>query len=483
MNQLSFADRLRASVAPGPEAASFAVDHLLLLRELRQTVADQDWSQASDLASSCSGRGHAAFQLLLDGLEGSAAVGRHVRHARSAYRDALRAVFDGPDRDEAVAAFRAASVSFPDDTDDRVRRLLSAFEAGEVDHIVDEFFPPSRLENSVPDRALAASVSLLSTGLQGRLQADFNRIYASAGADDTTPHARRLEGLKEESGRVANLLRKRQLSLYQAALARDSASTIQDASLALARTIEFTLPGFVRVQALIAKAQASGRSSAKVGRVTAAAGQLTREALSTHAAAYFLTAMCAKGSSGESLPRFVRAATEMQFDFSLPNGRDTTLRAVSETEDEQYIEIEGYVSKMEVARESGDGKLLSFLYLVDGSGQNETCAVAVFTHLPHRGVTVGSYCRLSGIYRKVSRLRRNHPAIEIDTLSLAEESNRSWRLALLRTGNPWFETWPNGLNLAWSLGAHQPTDPDDKQHLGAGEFLAQKPLPTLAGRR
>ncbi len=144
--------------------------------------------------------------------------------------------------------------------------------------------------------------------------------------------------------------------------------------------------------------------------------------------------------------------------------------------DGDYVEVEGYVARLDVVRERSD-KLLTRVLLEDSSGTSKATVVTVFTHLPHRGVTHGAFCRLSGSYRTNSPVNDGQPAIEVQRLPLAELAKKAWRLRLLEAGARWVEPWPNGHNMIWSLGRHEPDGQDDLSHLGAGEFIVRKPLP------
>lgn len=446
-------------------SGSYLVERTKLLRECRDAVQHGDWVLLRELAFDALGAGHTGVQLVRE--EGAAALAEQRHRTNQAARliEALETML-ASDEASVLAELEEALLDAPPDERALLTEWLKALRAGNTAPLVDHLTAPAQLR---PNISAQAARGLLAGGLHARVIAEFNLSYVQ-GAGGNGSRNQLDDALAATTADVAESLRQRQTALYVAAL--DSAiGAVDDAATAIVRTVEESLPSFVRAQARCRAVSDTGTRS--LGPALARAGRLTREAMASHAAA------CAILLDGAGM---LPSAPALPFELSLPDGKDTSLSNINEVGDGSYIEVEGHVVDLDVFREAG-GKLLSRMTLADGRDRNRVTAIAVYTHLPHRGVTGGAYCRLSGTFRSSSTMNEGNAAIEIERLRLADAAKASWLAAYLRAGQDLFPAWPNGLNMSWSLGPHQPTDDAPLMHVGAGEFLTNKTLSRRRGER
>jgi hypothetical protein len=213
----------------------------------------------------------------------------------------------------------------------------------------------------------------------------------------------------------------------------------------------------------------AGGAAEALGAELANSGFATREALSTYLASGRVSVELREPGAPNLVLAVLRADHEA-FDFSLEDGKNTELAHLLETEDGKLVDVEGFVEDMHVTRLGGQ-LLVSEIVMKDPSSGVIGSAAAVFVNAPNTGITRGSYCRVTGRFRKASNLMGNRPGVEVERLDLTKASRTSWRLAFLRLADPWFHLWRNSLGLRWSLGPHAPDGATPATLKGAAEII------------
>lgn len=483
---------------------------------LRGPLVDRSWELLSDRGWRCLGVGYGALRRLQSAaLEADRlnAMGQRIAETflslfkfvaksekRSEFAQAMRDTLKRSDpkaRLEAMLANRPPGD--PPLTPEFLARLRAAVTAGsnvriDVDTSLEALaqgktkgvsllvpFSPRAGEVLAREIDRTASFALLCVcrGLLAIVHAEFNlamesqsrrsALMSSAGDKNDLSAIDRLVDDAERR------MRQYQRAVYCALLTGMSKEGVADAGSALASDIERTLPRLARTQAAIRLVmlrlleQGKGTAAEEFGRLGVRAGALTREALASHCAGYRLALSVLGSHHSNDVAAFLKRSERLPFASALPNGKNTTLKALGSSTEGEFVEIEGFVTTVEAGRQN-DGKLISHLALLDPSSGATADAVAVFAHLPHAGITKGAFCRLSGVFRNRSALFENKPAVETDALSLGELANASWRIAFLRLAERWFHPWRNDMNLYWSLGPHGHAD-GGTEHFGAGELL------------
>lgn len=448
---------------------------------LRRAVLEENWPQVAELAVRCLGLGYGSFRALRSEAVVAARTARNTKSAGNALANMLRAAAKGERRAEFFAKIRELAAERRPDHLDKLEESLQKLEQGETRGVpilqaLAEFEPPS----DAPGRqgAESAAIMALSRGMLGMVHAEFNLAFQAL-----KPKAKPLLELDLQDSFKAAVedfkadLRAGQHELYAALLAHRSKREAAQAACSLAGMLEERLPRFTRAQAHVAlvtralRAQGKGGAAEKLGHQAMQAGALTREAIASHAASYQLALGLLAAEPPSGVARLYKQVSTLPFDVALPNGRDTALAKVDQAQDGDFVEVEGFVAAIRVGR-SADKKLLSHVELYDPSSKARAYAASVYTHLPHVGVTLGAFCRLSGTYRQASILFHNRPAIEIDRLSLADLSDESWWVAFLRSAERWFQCWPNGINMYWSLEPHRRARADSEtDYFGAGDLI------------
>ncbi|QFU08706.1 hypothetical protein PARPLA_02351 [Rhodobacteraceae bacterium THAF1] len=480
---------------------------------VRQGVTDQDWPSLADQGLSCLALGHASFRLLQEAETVASARDQSERRQAKYYAKLLVNAVGGGGGQPFLEALRAKlSDSDPaarlDSAISRIERRLgrelrpslksrirsasqrfeervgldasvAMLEQGKTKG-VPLLEPYSfRLAASQADQIKAQSdlvLSCLSRGLLARVHAEFHLSHctnrAPSRSSDIDRHRQATEAVLEDAERW---LGRGQRRIYCALAGQKSTDQTARAAMALAVEIERRLPIFVRAQGAIRQTMlflrddGKGAASERMGRLAARAGMLTREVIASHCASYRIALHALSLHPPEDVDAFLRRTDTTAFDGPLPNGRDVALKDIDATQDGDFVEIEGFVRSVEALR-LGDGKLISRVVLHDPSSDTTANAVTIFAHLPHAGVTLDSFVRVSGLFKAGSSLFDNEPAVEIDTLAMNDLGRSSWRMAFLGLADRWFEPWRNGANLIWSLGPHGLGD-DDEMRFGAGELL------------
>jgi len=321
----------------------------------------------------------------------------------------------------------------------------------------------------------AMALAALSRGLIAVAHAGFNLASRSEETIGAFVAADYLGAVDRAIHRFAERLREAQLELY-VSCAQGSLEAVGRSGERISTEVERALPAFLRSQAVIRQAiehlRGVGRNGDAeiLGRRAARAGGLTREALGSHVAAARVMQEIASGFRSETVTELMEKASATAFDGDLPDGRNTTINHLADRPDGEFVEVEGFVETLEVL-EPPDRNRVSRIGLLDPSSGATFQAVLLFAHFPHAGITQGAYVRLNGTVQSGSELNEGAPAVEIDRLALAELAKTCWRIAFLRSAEPWYEVWRSNANMIWSIGPHRPLDQQDVVALGAADLV------------
>lgn len=442
---------------------------------LRRVVRAADWDAVLEASLAAFGAGHARALPLADlEAEAAATVAFSVERAE-AFAGAFRALAERPDRAAIVAAAKAQLIATDPGLAQRLSSVFDRIEAG------DRTFPNLSTEgvdviDPVPTGVPSdLAVAAMSRGLRGLAHQAFNTV--SDPPVDLAAALGVLDAFVVLLEDRQSLLREAQTRLFDAVKAGRSREELAVEAQHLASTVEQFVVGFAAAQARVARVAGAlrdagrGGDAEKVGARLAAAGLLTREAFSSHAAALALGFELRKSRPSVLAQPLLDLEPGAAFDRPLPSGPRVELANLANTPDGTLVQVRGFATDFH-QRRTADGKLLSEVTLLDPSSGSSATAVGVFIHLPHAGATQGSFVVVHGFARTSSPLLDGGPGLEIDVLPLRELAERSWRLRLLELGAPWAETWRNGLHIYWSLGPHRAAD-DDSQAAdrGAAELV------------
>jgi hypothetical protein len=466
---------------PGSSSIDSLIDPLYhQIIALRQAVAEERWPSVVELSTHCLGLGYGAFRVLRSEAITARESVRSLEATRESTTALLLRLASDPQGDDLFAKMRermAASRPNLVPTFDGLLQLLKQGETRDLPWLQ----ALSRREvgvRSTRAKAGQAAIASLSRGLLGLTHANFNLAYQK-GQPETKLHGSddAIETFRAAVDEFRAALRSGQLALYGALTANQHEEDVSQAACALAGSIEERLPRFARAQAWAYRTMDSLRSKGrggaaeKLGHLAMVAGAATREALASHVAGYNLALQLRGPIPAPDAIDLYRKAASLAFDATLPHGKDIPIATLSEVEDSDFVEIEGFVTALPVSK-SSDQKLISRVELLDPSSGVSASAAILFTHLPHVGLTAGAFCGLSGTYRESSSLCEGRPAVEIDRLSVAQISKQSWWAAFLWSAKPWFQYWRNENNMRWSLGPHHHTPADAQAtQLGAGELI------------
>lgn len=476
--------------------------------DLRQRGIEADWHVTLDSGWRCLGLAHAALQLHQD----HASALRRTLSLQQLSDDFVDAAMEETFADENRAELLSELQASGDDIDplDGVDTAMALIEddpqfadiSGEFDELRAQltqihqsaFDEISALVNTDTGDALlealgaqreaaigamlednAMVLACLSRGLIAVAHAGFNltsRNEETIGAFVATDY---LGAVDRAIHRFAERLRKAQLELY-VSCAQDSSEAAGRAGEHIVTEVERALPTFLRSQAVIRQAMEHLRDIGRngdaeiLGRRAARAGGLTREALGSHIAAARIMQEIASGFRSEAVTELIEKASATAFDGNLPDGRNTTINNLADRPNGEFVEVEGFVNTLEVLEPPGRNRV-SRIGLLDPSSGATFQAVLLFAHLPHAGITQGAYIRLHGTVQSSSDLNEGEPAVEIDRLALAELAETCWRVAFLRSAEPWYEVWRSNANMIWSIGPHRPLDQQDVVALGAADLV------------
>jgi hypothetical protein len=449
---------------------------------LRLSVLNEDWKEAGRMSYQCLGVGYASFKLLQSEAISGTQRQRSAEASSKAFSTLLcdqvkkdhRAMFFGNLREKLSQRMPVNDTSW--------RESLHMLENGQSSDVpllngLSHFTLPS----AAPGRKAAedATITGLSRGLLGLLHAEFNLAFQTQKTEaKSLLNANFTEGLRATNEQFEELLRSGQQHIFDSLISNHSVNDAIQFASSLAGLIEHRMPGFARAQAYAALAtrilrgQGKYDAAAELGREALKASALTREAVASHAASYLLAMdLLEREYRKEVIPISDRGSAS-QFDVPLPEGHKISLHLLDQVEEGEFIEVEGFAITQKVIF-SSDGKPHSRMEIIDPSSGAKAFIVAVNTQFPNLGVTKGAFCRASGIYRRMSKLYDQKPAIEINDLPLESLANESWRIAFLISVDRWFRCWSSsGTNIYWSLGPQRrPQNDTELGYFGAGEII------------
>jgi len=245
----------------------------------------------------------------------------------------------------------------------------------------------------------------------------------------------------------------------------------------LLRLLEQSVPAFGRIQATVRLYALSLKdgdmeaASEQVGQLAAKAGDLTRSAFASYAAAYNLCLQGRMARIDPKIKRILEPEKKLAYDAKFPTGKHFQISKIDKAKNGAFVEVAGFVVSLTTRRES-DAKLISELTLLDPVDDSTVEAVGIFAHLRHLGLQEGAYCVLNGLWRSQSKLNQNKPAVEIDKLSISELSKKSWKIRFQDSSDRFFDRWPGGLNMSYGLSPHvSKAEAGESKILGAGELI------------
>jgi hypothetical protein len=454
---------------------------LVAAQDVGAAVIEGDWPAVRRASLNSLGMGLAAHGAIRRAMPDR--ISRTPLIAAQTLIHAFRNIARSPQREELVAGLRSHAESVGTEALERLAPSLDRLAEGRITGVPLLTELRRRESLTLPsypeDQALAA----LTRGLLGLIHVEFNlalrhwRENADVLLEDDWNVV-----LQIELDEFRRDLRAREAGLQGALMSAPEAEATEAAALALFDRVQLRAPRFARIQAAAAQLaellrdKGRGSEAEVIGARAAEAHECLREAVAAGVAAMHVSLELSRAralriaSAFADLPLVAQASTS-SFDITIPDGKDMELSKLPDAEPDAFVDIGGFVETITVARP--DGKLVSRMGLRDPSSGAAGEAAAIFTDLRHVGVTVGAYCRLSGHFNPSLNLLGGKPGVQIDRLEIATLAKASWRMALLKSAEPWFEPYRNGHNLRWSLGAHEapPEAVPDSTAAGAAELI------------
>lgn len=434
------------------------------IQSLRAGVLAEDWKQVKILAASCLGMASGAKRLLEN--EGDVLRGKidTTINAFSNLDEVLKKIILSGNDDAIAGIFpkiKESLAPFPNELAD-FESAFKKLQNGENENVsLIKSVPNTKLLPKEPiqltfvrEMALACA----SRGLLGLIHADFNLSLVSAksliGELESFDVRSDMQSIYDE---YSNNLDERSQQLYKVMAEKIPKEASLKAAIDLLDFIERKLPVFARSQAwmyhsaITLKDKGKGGAAEEIGTIAAKAGQITRESIATYVSCLRIILELASINTSDAVEELFSSASILPFKRSLPNGTDVELSKIDQCNDGDFVEISGFVVAHE-AFKTADKKSISRLIILDPSSGVTARAIAIFTQLAHTGVTTGSYCRISGVYRINSTFLDGESGVEIDRLSLSERAKEDWHIAFLRLSDRWYHAWRNGTNMLWGLG-------------------------------
>jgi hypothetical protein len=387
---------------------------------LREAFVDEAWTEIGRRASRCLGFGYAAMQT-----------------ARTEIADAAA-------KRKAAAAVLEAEIAL----------LRRRPENGGGDDPGEPV--PRRREVRVSTALCELAIACLSRGLLALVHLSFQSERERRRPERELVQVALTDALAADVARRAELANADLRSLQELAASGSDAGAIVGRALGIATALERDVPPLGAIQAKafalveLLRARNEGARAASLGAVAAQGGALIRQLLATHAACWRLVFELEMPEPSRQVTRLIDDAADQPFDAPLPTATPLPIGSIAEANEGEFVEVGGFVRSVSASRPAD--KLISTIDLEDAVDGSHVPAMTVFTHLPHRGITPGAYVRLQGSVRVVDGGNR---LIQIQRLPIAELGRAAWRFALLRLGERWFATWPNGIHVDWMIGPHR----------------------------
>lgn len=182
----------------------------------------------------------------------------------------------------------------------------------------------------------------------------------------------------------------------------------------------------------------------KLGLIAAKLASLEREYVASFMAAYEMQLIMDK-LSFEKDTSVLDNILFMPFDMKFPNGKDTTVDAIHELENNSYIEVEGWVKSIEML--STQNGQASSIVLKNLKNSAEVIVQIPFVNASAHGLGLGAYCLVNGTVKNDDE---STPTIVAQRLKLSTILSKSWRVSFLRLSEPLFHRWDKGINMLYS---------------------------------
>ncbi len=214
-------------------------------------------------------------------------------------------------------------------------------------------------------------------------------------------------------------------------------------------------------------------SPRKLGIVALEAGKVARKWALLGTLSMYTARIALLPEDHEEVEERISDARELPFESKIEDGRNITHKSLlddSAGNKGKYLEIQGVVSDTKATR-TNDGKLLSEFTLISPAGTETIPVIAVYENLKHVGIIDGCYVNINGDWQTDSVLS-NKPFLQLRQLSLAKLGRESWLDKMTHLLNGWFEHYPNGYFIQWSIGPEDKGQEDQKSaRTGAGEII------------
>jgi len=441
--------------------------HMLVenIASLREEVLKGDWKQVKIASASCLGLATGAKRLLENEVDSVVERQNSIRKVSEKIDMILRDGLLSEDNDLKDIVFSSIENGLAPHKEKltEFKTNFQKFKNGDTNDL-----PITKL--AINDKLVSkesvqftlvreVAIACASRGLIGLMHADFNmtlesgkKVVAELSEDfdaKSDVNSIYIEYSKSLDGLIQQL--------YVAMTNPNPKKTSHKPLIELLDFIERRLPAFARAQAwmytLALKLKNSGKGGAaeEIGKIAAKAGHITRESIAAHVSCLRILLELSSIKSTDKVDELFSRSSSIPFDRKVPNAKDVELSLLKQSKEGDFVEISGFVVGHEALR-TQDNKLISRLTILDPSSGISAKAVAIFTHLAHMGVTIGSYCRINGVYRENSIFLEGESGLEIDRLSLSELEKSSWYLSFLGLSERWYQAWRNGTNMKWGLG-------------------------------
>ena len=459
----------------GPSLYTAAID---TMGEQRSALIEDNWELLEELAYKGIGQCY-ANQFEIRQKMGVTAASSAA--ATTTFKDMLIAQAQDPQTRQAFfSELKNSLLQLNPTTDQELLDGLDELANGQINNnpvielvanLLNQSDPEERYKGAIEGTAALAARSIIAlahVNFRKQSQTIDTVDFSTFPADFDT-------SLKEEIELIEEAFLDAVTNIYNGIKAGDNLDSICKAAISV---VENNIGKFARIQASIRsyalslKNAGKGGKSEKVGNIAAKAGDLTREAYAIYAASYYMLMEENNPHRSTKFDDLISSASTIQFNKTLPNGKNTDIPKVDNANDGDFIETAGFVKNIEAFR-SNDNKLISRVTLHDPSSNTNVELIGIFTHLRHMGLQEDSYCRLSGIYHSASPLNSGKPTIQISKLPINDLSKTIWKVAFLDLADKFVDRWPNGYNIQYGLAPHISdvnADTESKMQ-GAGELI------------
>lgn len=459
-------------------------------KKLQYYAASEDWQSLKSYAIECRGCAKSSLSIWLNNHEDLVYLDiRRKKSQEKLFSDFKKKLLDSELKKNDVSGIPSLSnprLVWYSDLNLSKTDFKKLSKNKKVEAIAENLLPkPESTKTEKSDqKSIDTCIGLMTRSLLSIAHAEYNifslkayRIYSIFELSEVLTEVRKgLEEAKNFIGEYHEFIEICQRRIYTSLVSDSNELTRQKVLLSIV-SIEGNLIKFIRIQArlnaLIGKLLELGQNtlSEEFGVLSAKAGQLTRESISTYAASYVLAANLAGVSFYEKANIFIHNAPELPFYAELKNGKNVEISKLNEEEEDSYVEVKGFIENVNVVKIS-DKNLVSRLELIDPSSKSKAFMAASYVHFKHSGLAKGCYCMASGKYKKSSVLNNGQPTVELEKLSIKTSlSKECWKIGFLDLASPYYSFKLGNLNLMSSIATHQDNLEPKGSFFGAGELL------------